>query len=183
MLQPLGGTQYGWDEMNLGAAWQITGGGYALVAQIDAGLYEEHPSLAPVRGNQLRRRKLYPRRLEGRWIDGRAGAASASIPSDLDEAKAMFIGAGACTPVDAYLPPARLGHGTHVAGLLGANGASGQGVQGHLQAMRHRGIPNGISGMQSASSRLPKSCQASTNNAADRAKAEAIDTGSAKPSA
>ena len=51
-------------------------------------------------------------------------------PSNVDEAKAMLIPSSLCTPVDALLPPARLGHGTHTAGLLGANEASGLGVRG-----------------------------------------------------
>jgi hypothetical protein len=99
-------------------------------------------------------------------------------PTNLDEAKAMFIGAGACTPVDAYLPPARLGHGTHVAGLLGANGASGQGVRGTCKACgiaAYRTTYLGCNTQEAPAKVLPFL----NNNAADRAKIEAIDTGSA----
>ena len=37
--------QYGWNDMNLAAAWDITGGGYALIAQVDMGLDVSHAAL------------------------------------------------------------------------------------------------------------------------------------------
>jgi len=64
-------------------------------------------------------------------------AQSGFDPLDVDEKKSMWIDAGSCTPVGTLMPPAILGHGTHVAGLLGANGASGLGVQG---TCKHCGI-------------------------------------------
>lgn len=38
------GTQYGRDDLNVDAAWQLAGG-YALVGDVDSGLYMNHPAL------------------------------------------------------------------------------------------------------------------------------------------
>jgi hypothetical protein len=176
VARPTGGGQYGWDTMNLDAAWQLTGGGYALIAQIDAGLYVDGPAFRQFSGG-------------GSYLGGNyIWAASKDVgltgqpeqdpfePSDLDEAKAMFIAAGECTPVDAYLPPARLGHGTHVAGLLSANGASGQGVKGtckHCGIAAYRAVFLECQPDPSPPQVLPSP----NSSAGNRAKTEAIDTG------
>lgn len=174
VASPLGGTQYGWDGMNLGNAWQTTGGGYALVAQIDSGLYEEHPALQQFLGTNYIGGNYIPAASKDVGLTGQPDQ-NGFDPSDLDEAKAMFIEDGACTPVDAFLPPARLGHGTHVAGLLGANGASGQGVQG---TCKHCGIAAYRTAFLECAQTLPPRVLPKFNpNAGDRGKAEAVDTG------
>ncbi len=38
------GTQYGRDDLNVDAAWQLAGG-YALIGDVDSGLYVNHPAL------------------------------------------------------------------------------------------------------------------------------------------
>ncbi|MGH8171908.1 MAG: S8 family peptidase [Rhodanobacteraceae bacterium] len=97
-------------------------------------------------------------------------------PSDVDEAKAMFIGAGACTPIDATLPPEHLGHGTHVAGLIGANGPSGQDVKGtceHCGVAAYRTSFLYCNSLATPAQVLP----IFNGNAAERGKVEAVDTG------
>jgi len=129
VLSPLGSAQYGRDALEIDAAWQITGGGYAMIAQIDAGLATTHPNLQQFAGTNY---------VGGPFVAGASKdvglTGQPSQPgfdsTNVDEAKLGWIGTGQCTPVSALLPPAHLGHGTHVAGLLGANGASNQSVQG-----------------------------------------------------
>lgn len=43
-LPPAGLGQYGREDMNVDAAWNVAGG-YALIQVIDSGLYENHPAL------------------------------------------------------------------------------------------------------------------------------------------
>ncbi len=95
--------------------------------------------------------------------------------SDIDEAKAEWIAAGACTPVDAFLPPMHLGHGTHAAGLIGANAASGMGVRG---TCKRCGIAEYRTAFLECYQDLSPPQVAPTQNpvAADRAKVEAVDT-------
>lgn len=172
---PLGGGQYGWDISNLDAAWQTTGGGYALIAQIDAGLHAGHPSLRQFEGTSYVGGNYIPAASKDVGLTGQPLQPNFE-PSDLDEAKTMFISGGACTPVDAFLPPVRLGHGTHVAGLLGANGASGQGVQGtcrHCGIAAYRNIFLECRPDLSPPQVLPKF----NPDASNRAKTEAVDSG------
>ena len=49
--EPFGGGQYGRDDLNIEAAWQIAGG-YSLIADIDSGLYTNHPALRQFSGSQ-----------------------------------------------------------------------------------------------------------------------------------
>lgn len=49
--QPQGAGQYGRDDLNIDAAWLIAGG-YSLVADIDSGLYTDHPALRQFSGSQ-----------------------------------------------------------------------------------------------------------------------------------
>jgi serine protease len=167
--------QYGWDDMNLAAAWDITGGGYALVAQVDMGLDVSHPALRQFLGSSY---------VGGNFVQiaskdvGLTGlpVQPGFNPADVDEAKPEWITAGTCTPVDASLPPARLGHGTHAAGLLGANGAGAQVVHG---TCRNCGIAMYKSALLVCRSDLSPSQVVPNLNVvgAERAKAEAIDTG------
>jgi hypothetical protein len=175
--EPLAGDdQYGWFDMNLDAAWRLTGG-YALVGQVDMGLAVQHAALRQFNGNTY---------VGGNFV----GAASRDVgltgqtiypgfdPADVDERKAMLIAAGPCTPnpnQDALLPPAILGHGTHVAGLLAANGASGLGVQG---TCRQCGIAEQKTTYLECNPSTPPQVQPRLNpSAAERAKAQAIDGG------
>jgi hypothetical protein len=172
--EPSQSNSYGWDDLNLAAAWQITGGGYALVAQVDMGLYTNHPLLKQWEGGSY---------VGGNFIQ----AASKDVgltglpdqpgfdPANVDEAKPEWIAAGACTPVNTALPPAYVGHGTHVAGLLGANGGT-QTVQGTCKSC-------GIAMYRAAfllCNQLvsPPAVSPSLNsNAVERGKTEAIDAG------
>src|SRR5262249_11475194 len=97
-------------------------------------------------------------------------------PADVDEAKPEWIPAGTCTPVDASLPPTRLGHGTHAAGLLRANGTSPQAVRG---TCKNCGIAMYRAALLVCRSDLsPAQVVPNLNaNATDRGKSEAIDTG------
>jgi len=173
--QPSGSAQYGWDEMKLDAAWQITGGGYALVTQIDAGLYEDHPSLRQFSGATYVGGNYIPVASKDIGLTGLPPQAGFD-PSDLDEAKSMFVGAGACTSIDTYLPPDHLGHGTHVAGLLGANPIGGQSVRG---TCKHCGIVAYRTAFLECYGDLSPPEIAPTLNfdAADRGKTEAVDGG------
>ncbi len=167
-------TQYGWDDMNLDAAWQITGGGYAQVAQIDMGVDSTHPALRTFAGSTYVGGNLMLAASKDVGLTGQP-AQPGFDQSDIDEAKPEWIGAGTCTPVDALLSPARLGHGTHTAGLLGANEASGLGVRGtckHCGIAEYRTAYPGMSIRTVASQVVPTLNSA----AADRAKVEAVDT-------
>jgi len=133
-------SQYGRDDINIDAAWQIAGG-YALIGDVDSGLYEKHPALAQFDTNDI-------------FIGGNfSPAASFSIgqrgqlgfPSDwtnlvVDELWGPIQPAlTTCNSqsVDAAIPPIDAGHGTHVAGLIAANPNSNLGVKG---SCKHCGI-------------------------------------------
>jgi hypothetical protein len=122
-------TLYGWDDMNLASAWEITGGGYAQVAHIDMGVSTNHAALRTFVGSSYVGGNLMLAASKDVSLTGQP-AQPGFDPANVDEGKAMFIPASPCTAVDAYLPPNRLGHGTHTAGLLGANDAAGLGVRG-----------------------------------------------------
>jgi hypothetical protein len=123
--------QYGRDDLNVDAAWNIAGG-YALIADIDSGLYTAHSALRQFNGS-------------GVYIGGNfVPVASLDISltglvdppqnsDDVDERRAMRIENPACNSnVGAHpnLRPELAGHGTHVAGLIGARGDSVDGVKG-----------------------------------------------------
>jgi serine protease len=168
-------TQYGWDDMNLAAAWQITGGGYALVGQIDMGLDRTHPALIAFNGATYVGGNFLPAASKDVGLTGLPGQAGFD-PTNVDEAKAELIPASPCTPIDALLPPAHLGHGTHVAGLLGANDYGGLNVRG---TCKHCGIAEYRTAfLECRSDTSPTQILPSLNsNAADRGNAEAVDTG------
>ncbi len=121
-INPLGSEgQYGRDTMNVDAAWQIAGG-YALIGQIDTGLYTSHAALEQFSGATY---------VGGNFIPAASldigGTGLSGIPDspNVDELRPIHITDPNCNPTG--LPqqsPVFAGHGTHVAGLISANGAS-----------------------------------------------------------
>ncbi|HKE47520.1 MAG TPA: S8 family serine peptidase [Rhodanobacteraceae bacterium] len=129
--EPSTDPQYGRSDLNIDAAWQMAGG-YALIADIDSGLYEHHAALeqfdaashyvgggfAPVHSMDV----------------SLAGLVDPPQNSyDVDERRPMRVVDSACNPDPQNYPdmqPVTAGHGTHVAGLVGANRNAGLGVQG-----------------------------------------------------
>lgn len=95
-------------------------------------------------------------------------------PTDVDEMKAMYISDTACTPTPGLRLPEILGHGTHTAALLAANGATGLNVQGTCKRC-------GLAAFKAAY----LECVVSTGqviprlntNASNRGKPETVDTG------
>jgi len=172
---PLNGNQYGREALDIDAAWQITGGGYALIAQIDLGLATQHPSLHQFQSMSYVSGNFVPAASKDVGLTGEP-AQSGFDPSNVDEGKPQWIGSGACTPVAAMLPPDHLGHGTHVAGLLGANGAANQGIQGTCKSC---GIASyKTSFLECAGLLTPPQIWPKFNDiAAHRAKVEAVDSG------
>jgi hypothetical protein len=168
-------TQYGWDDMNLDAAWQLTGGGYAQVAHIDDGVAVNHVALRAFSGSSYVGGNLMLSASKDIGLTGQP-AQPGFDPTNVDEAKPMLIPASPCTPVNASLPPSNLGHGTHSAGLLGANESSGLGVRG---TCRRCGIAEYRSAFLECNVQVSPAQVWPTFNfdAADRAKAEGVDTG------
>ena len=168
------GTQYGWGDLGLAAAWQITGGGYAQVAHIDDGVDVSHPALRAFTGSSYVGGNLMLTASKDVGLTG-LPAQPGFDKTNVDEAKPEWIGAGACTPVGASMAPAYFGHGTHTIGLLAANESSGQGVRG---TCKHCGITEYRSAFLECVQTNPPQVWPEFNfNATDRAKAEGVDTG------
>ncbi|HVT31796.1 MAG TPA: S8 family serine peptidase, partial [Rhodanobacteraceae bacterium] len=161
--------QYGRDELNIDAAWQLAGGD-ALIAQVDTGLYVSHPSLMQFSGSTF---------VGGNFIP----AASLDIGLTIlqpgqdspivDELRPEPVPAGPCTPVPANLSPDIAGHGTHVAGLIGANGSANSNVKGTCEHC-------GIAMWRVDYSLCLQSGEVTSgfnSNASDRGEAQAVDAG------
>lgn len=172
---PLGGDdQYGWFSMDLDGAWRLAGG-YSLVAQVDMGIYASGAAFRQFDSGIYAGGNLIQAASKDVSLTGRP-AQSGFNESDVDEKKPMWINAGSCTSGGSLMPPSVLGHGTHVAGLLGANGASGLGVQG---TCKHCGIQAYKAAyLLCAPDTTPPQVQPFFNtNASNRARAQAVDTG------
>jgi len=129
---PVTSPQYGRDDLNIDAAWELASG-YALVADIDSGLRTTHPALMQFSagtGNYQ----------GGNFVDvasldvSLAGLVDPPQNSaDVDERRAMAVLNPECNPDPQNHPnmqPVTAGHGTHVVGLVSANGSAGLGVEG-----------------------------------------------------
>ena len=77
-LPPAGLGQYGREDMNVDAAWNLAGG-FALIQVIDSGLYEEHPALRQFQGANFVGGELRSSRLAGHQHDRRSGVSSRVI--------------------------------------------------------------------------------------------------------
>jgi hypothetical protein len=122
-------TQYGRDALNIDAAWALSGGGYALVADIDSGAYVNSPWLRQFAGSQYVAGNFIP--VASLDVSGRG--LKVPIPDDpnVDERRAVLISDPSCSPGGpSTMAPVLAGHGTHTAGLIAANGSAGPGVQG-----------------------------------------------------
>lgn len=173
--EPLAGNdQYGWFDMNLDAAWRLAGG-YALVGQIDMGLHEQHAALRQFNGGSYVGGNFVKAASKDVGLTGRPPQSGFDANS-VDEKKAMWIEAGNCTSTGASLEPVYLGHGTHIAGLLGANGASGLGVQG---TCKHCGIAMWRMAYLACSTTFtpPAVIPVENGNATDRSRGQLIDFG------
>ena len=128
---PLVDSQYGRSDLDIEAAWQMAGG-YALIADIDSGLYEPHAA--------LRQFDAAGHYVGGGFVPVHSMDISLSglveppqYSYDVDERRPMPVLDPACNPDPQNHPdmqPVTAGHGTHVSGLIAASGAAGLGVQG-----------------------------------------------------
>lgn len=129
--------QYGRAALNLDEAWALTGGGHALVQVIDSGLATQHPQLRQfdASGNYVGGNFVPIASLD---VGGSRIPNPLPIDSCVDDREPGYF--PACTDDGLVVnlpPPCRadgahmvsprtpIGHGTHVSGLLAANGAAG----------------------------------------------------------
>jgi hypothetical protein len=171
---PAGNDQYGWFDMNVDAAWQRASG-YALVGHIDMGLFEQHVGLRQFNGSSYVAGNFVKAASRDVGLTGQP-TQSGFDPTNVDEKKAMYISDPGCTSTPGLLQPAYLGHGTHTAGLLAANGASGIGVQG---TCKHCGIAEWKSTYLACSHAFtpPAVVPIFNDDGANRAKAQTVDIG------
>lgn len=174
--EPTAAGQYGWDDLNLDAAWRVTGGGYAQVALIDEGAAVNHAALRAFDGSSYVGGNLMLAASKDVGLTGQPAQPSFDS-SDIDEGKAMLIPSSPCTDVAAVLSPDHVGHGTHTAGLLGANEASGLAVRGtckHCGLVEYRS--SFLECFPQSPPQAPEILPTLNPNATDRARTEAVDT-------
>lgn len=169
-----GNDQYGYFAMNIDAAWRLAGG-YALVAQLDMGLYKNHPAL-----RQWSTTTTYA---GGNFVETASrdvGLTGRTVPLgfdelDVDEMKQSHISDLNCANPAGLRPPTNTGHGTHAAGLIGANSTGGVDVQG---TCKHCGIQMyKMTYLSCFVGPPPKIVPTVNANGSHRAKAQAVDTG------
>jgi hypothetical protein len=124
-------SQYGRADMNVDTAWQMASG-YALIADIDSGLYPQSAALRQFdAAGHYAGGGFSPVESMDISLTGLVNPPQNS--SNVDERRPMPVTDPACNPDPQNHPdmqPNTAGHGTHVAGLMAANGSSGMGVQG-----------------------------------------------------
>ena len=123
--------QYGRADLNIDAAWQLASG-YALIADIDSGLYEQHPALQQFdAAGHYAGGNFVPAESMDISLTGLVDPPQNS--DDVDERRPMPVTNPACNPDPLNHPnvqPTTAGHGTHVAGLIGSNDSASVGVRG-----------------------------------------------------
>jgi len=132
-LAPIVGVQYGRDDLNVDAAWDLAGG-YSLIADVDSGIAPTHPDLISFSST-------------GQYLGGNflpvyaLDVGSTPYSTDVDEAKLVSIqnipSGQFCDDGTGHARTTIAGHGTHVAGLIGANSATYDALAG---TCKHCGI-------------------------------------------
>jgi serine protease len=129
-------SQYGRAALDVDAAWAITGGGYALVADIDTGLFVGSPWLRQFSGSNYTGGNFVP--VASLDVSGRGITPIVPDNVDVDERRPVLITDPSCSPSGPSMMRAtNAGHGTHTAGLIAANAAIGGGVAG---TCKHCGV-------------------------------------------
>lgn len=129
-------SQYGRTALNVDAAWAISGGGYALVADIDTGLFVGSSWLRQFSGSHYIGGNFVP--VASLDVGGRGFTPTIPDNPDVDERRPVLIADPSCSPSGPTMMSAtNAGHGTHTAGLIAANPAIGGGVAG---TCKHCGV-------------------------------------------
>lgn len=116
--------QYGREQLNIEAAWQINGG-YSLVGIVDTGLATSHAA--------LRQFSASGQYLGGNFIPAASkdvaipeGTSLYTLDYDVDELQPrQWPITSACYNGGMPIAPSKAGHGTHVSGLIAANVSAG----------------------------------------------------------
>ncbi len=116
--------QYGREQLNIETAWQISGG-YSLIGAADTGLATAHAA--------LRQFSASGQYLGGNFIPAASkdvaipeGTALYTLDFDVDEAQPrQWPSTSNCYNGGVPIGPSNAGHGTHVSGLIAANGSAG----------------------------------------------------------